>query len=844
MKIVLLLASCLCAVVFCQDTTSDGLNRYRREIKYDSYLMNVAIPGSVITKTWFIEVKHCYIPIHTYIDIHRNSSLTECAYQCLLTHGCRSFEFGRKHNNCFLSHHNGQQTKAKYSYYRDFYQLLNPNEEFIKILGVSIRNHDLQRIHNVGVEDCLDKCRTLSYCNVMEYKKQHNKCDLSNVTYSKYPISVNYFGWDFYQKNPTFCDLKCGPMERCKIENSQKKCVCYPGCIKLPSGKGCYEKPPLKCNNCKCSASGDPHYRTFDGQLIHFMGTCKYTLARSLQSKGAGFFNVEVKNENRGNAKVSYTRMVDIILEGVRIRLLPKLKIRVNNRNVEAPVRNKKLGFTIRLSNRWIHVETSFNLRVSFDGKHRVRVSIPRKTFGGRMTGLCGDCNGHRDDLRTSNGTVVVHKKNKFSLIGESYRVTDDSDMPKLRCEEKDPNPDDECKLNGQKYCDIIRNPRGMFGKCIEKLGATDVREFYESCLYDYCFYANSTIIESIVCASLESFAAECESAGVVYNWRFLTNCPMDCSENMEYKYRASGCQPTCVEANPDCTRTEIEGCVCKPGYVLSGEKCIKPHDCGCTYDEFYIKLGKNLTLPGCDKIVVCEKDGSARGRRKIVDIEGCVVNSQCITRDGVWQCVCNKGFAYNDNKTECEKVPVCGVEPIDIQFVVDISNSIREEGLYETKKFLTEFVNASIISSTQAQLGILLFNSKVSNKFFIDDAKTKEEIKDAIETIGPVHSGTRLSAALRFTSTSALSLHTVRKDVKRVVIVITDGQISNKQEVARWSKHIRVIRNARIVIIAVGRTDDALLGEMTSDGGKVLHASRYDTLQRVIDDLYRVVCK
>ncbi|CAI9736034.1 Hypothetical predicted protein [Octopus vulgaris] len=467
-----------------KDTTSDGLNRYRREIKYDSYLMNVAIPGT--------------------------------------------------------------------------------NEEFIKILGVSIRNHDLQRIHNVSVEDCLDKCRTLSYCNVMEYKKQHNKCDLSNVTYSKYPISVNYFGWDFYQKNP--------------------------------------KKPPLKCNNCKCSASGDPHYRTFDGQLIHFMGTCKYTLARSLQSKGAGFFNVEVKNENRGNAKVSYTRMVDIILEGVRIRLLPKLKIRVNNRNVEAPVRNKKLGFTIRLSNRWIHVETSFNLRVSFDGKHRVRVSIPRKTFGGRMTGLCGDCNGHRDDLRTSNGTVVVHKKNKFSLIGESYRVTDDSDMPKLRCEEKDPNPDGECKLNGQKYCDIIRNPRGMFGKCIEKLGATDVREFYESCLYDYCFYANSTIIESIVCASLESFAAECESAGVVYNWRFLTNC-------------------------------------------------------------------------------------------------------------------------------------LCGVEPIDIQFVVDISNSIREKGLYETKKFLTEFVNASIISSTQAQLGILLFNSKVSNKFFIDDAKTKEEIKDAIET-------------------------------------------------------------------------------------------------------------
>ncbi|XP_052830493.1 uncharacterized protein LOC128249920 [Octopus bimaculoides] len=291
MKIVLLLVSCLCAVVFCQNTTPDGLNRYRRDIKYDKYLMNVEIPGSVITKTWFIEVKYCYVPLHTYIDIHRNMSLKDCAYQCLLTHGCRSFEFGRKNNNCFLSYHNGQQTKAKYSHYRDFYQLLNPNEEYIKILGVSIRDHDLERLRNVSVEECLDKCRTLPYCNVMEYKKQHNKCDLSNVTYSKYPLSVNFFGWDFYQKNP--------------------------------------KKPPLKGKNCKCSASGDPHYRTFDGQLIHFMGTCKYTLARSLQSKGARFFNVEVKNENRGNKKVSYTRMVDIILNGVRIRLLPKLKMRM-----------------------------------------------------------------------------------------------------------------------------------------------------------------------------------------------------------------------------------------------------------------------------------------------------------------------------------------------------------------------------------------------------------------------------------------------------------------------------------------------------------------------------------
>jgi fructose-1,6-bisphosphatase len=32
---------------------------------------------------------------------------------------------------------------------------------------------------------------------------------------------------------------------------------------------------------CTCMASGDPHYKTYDGQMIHFMGTCKYTLTKT-----------------------------------------------------------------------------------------------------------------------------------------------------------------------------------------------------------------------------------------------------------------------------------------------------------------------------------------------------------------------------------------------------------------------------------------------------------------------------------------------------------------------------------------------------------------------------------
>ena len=91
------------------------------------------------------------------------------------------------------------------------------------------------------------------------------------------------------------------------------------------------------------------------------------------------------------------------------------------------PINDHNL-FIANYSSGWIHVYTEWGLHVKFDGLHRVIVTI-RDTSGG-FSGICGDCNGKKDDLKTKDGKDVSHEKNKFSKIGESHKVHDDSDKP------------------------------------------------------------------------------------------------------------------------------------------------------------------------------------------------------------------------------------------------------------------------------------------------------------------------------------------------------------------------------------------------------------------------------
>ncbi|XP_053307527.1 IgGFc-binding protein-like [Spea bombifrons] len=383
-----------------------------------------------------------------------------------------------------------------------------------------------------------------------------------------------------------------------------------------------------------CWAVGDPHYRTFDGHHYDFQGTCTYTLSKTCGNvKGLPAFNIEAKNENRGNSKVSFVSYVTIQVYSFTISIMRQEHgfVRVDYQRRRLPIHLKSGQVQIYQSGRFVVIDTDFSLKVLYDWFSILKIYLA-SSYSGSVCGLCGNYNGNSaDDQATPTGakvsSVVDFGKSWSVDKGEKFCWHDCNGHCKP-CHSKHIK-----KYSEDDHCGLMSKENGPFYECHQ---AVDPIIYVKNCEHDLCMNEKSKII---LCQNLKNYADACQRKAIsIAEWRKLAKCPLQCPENSKYTLCGNPCPKTCNDAAlpNNCTQYCVESCECKDGYVLDGGKCIPKSSCGCVYEGR--AYAQNETFWGDDN---CSKKCVCNATTKKVECKpaGCKGNEKCTVVNQIQDC-------------------------------------------------------------------------------------------------------------------------------------------------------------------------------------------------------------
>uniref|UniRef100_A0A8D1MND9 Kielin cysteine rich BMP regulator n=1 Tax=Sus scrofa TaxID=9823 RepID=A0A8D1MND9_PIG len=343
--------------------------------------------------------------------------------------------------------------------------------------------------------------------------------------------------------------------------------------------------PGSCCPHClprpaSCMAFGDPHYRTFDGRLLHFQGSCSYVLAKDCRG---GNFSVHVTNDDRGRSGVSWTQEVAVLLGDVTVQLLQGRVVTVDRRPVALPFLREPLLYA-ELRGRTVILHAQSGLQVLWDGQSQVEVRVPG-SYRGQVCGLCGNFNGFaQDDLRGPEGLLLSTE----AAFGNSWQVPEGPGpgRPCSKGREVDP-----CRAAGYRArreanarCGVLKS--STFSRCH---AVVPPEPFFAACVYDLCACGLGSAADTCLCDALEAYASHCRQAGVTPAWRGPTLCVVGCPLDRGFMFDECGppCPRTCFnqhvplgELAAHCVRPCVPGCQCPAGLVEHEAHCIPPEAC------------------------------------------------------------------------------------------------------------------------------------------------------------------------------------------------------------------------------------------------------------------------